>query len=178
MSARAGLRFVSQSTRQTAFRRTQQQIFRRHQTTATNPAVEGAPSQNIFQRLWTSEVGVKTVHFWAPVMKWGVVIAGASDFFRPAEKLSLTQNAALMATGSIWTRWCFVIRPKNMLLAAVNFCLFLVGSIQTARILAWQSSQQGSLEGAVKELGEDVKATAKSTEAEAVADAKKVKAEL
>ena len=48
-------------------------------------------------------------------MKWGVVLAGASDFLRPAEKLSLTQNLALMATGSIWTRWCFVIRPKNML---------------------------------------------------------------
>lgn len=48
-------------------------------------------------------------------MKWGVVIAGASDFFRPAEKLSVTQNLALMATGSIWTRWCFVIRPQNML---------------------------------------------------------------
>ena len=51
----------------------------------------------------------------APVMKWGVVLAGASDFLRPAEKLSLTQNMALMATGSIWTRWCFIIKPKNML---------------------------------------------------------------
>lgn len=51
----------------------------------------------------------------APVMKWGVVLAGASDFLRPADKLSLTQNLALMATGSIWTRWCFVIRPKNIL---------------------------------------------------------------
>lgn len=34
---------------------------------------------------------------------------------RPAEKLSLTQNAALTATGVIWTRWCFVITPKNYL---------------------------------------------------------------
>lgn len=55
------------------------------------------------------------LHDRAPVMKWGVVLAGASDFLRPAEKLSLTQNLALMATGSIWTRWCFVIRPQNML---------------------------------------------------------------
>ena len=51
----------------------------------------------------------------APVMKWGVVLAGATDFLRPAEKLSITQNLALVATGSIWTRWCFVIRPQNML---------------------------------------------------------------
>jgi uncharacterized membrane protein len=60
-------------------------------------------------------------------MKWGVVLAGASDFLRPAEKLSLTQNMALMATGSIWTRWCFVIRPQNMLyvvlLKALSLCL-------------------------------------------------------
>lgn len=130
-------------------------------------------------------------------MKWGVVAAGASDFLRPAEKLSLTQNVALMGTGSIWTRWCFVIRPKNVLyvsriptyistiltrfpysLAAVNFCLFCVGTIQVTRILMWQSSQQGSLEGAVKELGKDVSATAKSVESEAVADAKKIKSEL
>jgi hypothetical protein len=63
----------------------------------------------------------------APIMKWGVVIAGASDFFRPAEKLSITQNLALMATGSIWTRWCFVIRPKNMLYV-LTILFFVVGN--------------------------------------------------
>jgi len=117
----------------------------------------------MFQRLWTSEVGLKTVHFWAPVMKWGVVLAGASDFLRPAEKLSLTQNMALVATGAIWTRWCFVIKPKNMLLAAVNFCLFLVGSIQVGRILTWQRSQTGSTEAALKNMEMDLKDTTKST---------------
>jgi len=166
------------SVRQSAFRRTQQQIFKRHQTTAANPAVEGAPSQSVFQRMWNSPIGIKTVHFWAPVMKWGVVLAGATDFLRPAEKLSLTQNAALMATGSIWTRWCFVIRPKNMLLAAVNFSLFIVGTVQVTRILMYQSAQKGSLEAAVKDLGKDAAGTAKSVEKEAVADAKKAKAEL
>lgn len=48
-------------------------------------------------------------------MKWAIVLAGVSDFFRPPEKLSLTQNLALTATGSIWTRWCFIIKPKNYL---------------------------------------------------------------
>ena len=59
--------------------------------------------------------GVTDLRCRAPVMKWGVVLAGAADFLRPAEKLSLPQNAALLATGSLWTRWCFVIRPQNML---------------------------------------------------------------
>lgn len=63
MSARAGLRFFSNTARQSAFRapfRNQQQAFRRYQGTVATEA----PSQNIFQRLWTSEVGIKTVHFW------------------------------------------------------------------------------------------------------------------
>ena len=47
--------------------------------------------------------------------QWSLVLAGISDFARPAEKLSVTQNFALTCTGLIWTRWCFVIRPKNML---------------------------------------------------------------
>ena len=47
--------------------------------------------------------------------QWAIVIAGIADFARPAEKLSLTQNAALTATGLIWTRWCLIIKPKNYL---------------------------------------------------------------
>jgi len=99
-------------------------------------------------------------------MKWGVVLAGASDFLRPAEKLSLTQNLALMATGSIWTRWCFIIRPQNLLLAAVNFCLFIVGTIQTTRILLYQQSQKGT-EGALKEIEKEIEAPVKDLESKA-----------
>ncbi|OCT54835.1 Mitochondrial pyruvate carrier 3 [Cladophialophora carrionii] len=174
MTARFGLRFAQQTARQPFASRTPfqfRQAFKRWQGTAANPAVEGAPAQqqSLFQRLWTSEVGIKTVHFWAPIMKWGVVLAGATDFLRPAEKLSLTQNAALMATGSIWTRWCFVIRPKNMLLAAVNFCLFLVGTIQCTRIFLYQSSQKGSETEALKAMEKDIVDSAKSVEKKAEA---------
>ncbi|KAJ9500403.1 hypothetical protein LTR99_001606 [Exophiala xenobiotica] len=172
MSARFGLRFAQQSARQSPSFTTRtpfqfrNSIFRRWQGTATNPAVEGAPTQSAWQRLLTSEVGIKTVHFWAPVMKWGVVLAGATDFLRPAEKLSLTQNLALMATGSIWTRWCFVIKPKNMLLAAVNFCLFIVGTIQCTRIFMYNQSQKGT-DGAIEQMKKDVVAPAKKLETKA-----------
>jgi hypothetical protein len=53
-------------------------------------------------------------------MKWALVIAGISDFARPAEKLSLTQNAALTTTGMIWTRWCLIIKPKNYLCVPIH----------------------------------------------------------
>lgn len=48
-------------------------------------------------------------------LQWSIVLAGISDFYRPAESLSLTQNAALTATGLIWTRWCLIIKPRNIL---------------------------------------------------------------
>ena len=47
--------------------------------------------------------------------QWAIVLAGISDLARPAEKLSFTQNFSLMCTGAIWTRWCFIIKPQNML---------------------------------------------------------------
>ena len=66
-----------------------------------------------------------------------------------------------MATGSIWTRWCFIIKPRNLFLASVNFCLFLVGTTQVARATSYQRSlkaegkvpegEQGTLEKIVQE---------------------------
>lgn len=76
---------------------------------------QAPPPPSWFKRMWESEVGIKTVHFWAPVMKWALVIAGISDLARPVEKLSFTQNFALTCTGLIWTRWCLIIKPKNYL---------------------------------------------------------------
>ncbi|KAK7537545.1 uncharacterized protein J3D65DRAFT_387110 [Phyllosticta citribraziliensis] len=129
------------------------QAPRRSVQTAADANAGTASNQSGFSKFLNSPVGPKTVHFWAPVMKWGIVLAGVADFFRPAESLSLSQNMALTATGIIWTRWCLIIRPKNVFLATVNFFLGCVGLVQTCRILAWQNS----VKGAVKEEGEAAK---------------------
>ncbi|RYP36529.1 hypothetical protein DL767_003352 [Monosporascus sp. MG133] len=134
---------------------------RRFQSTSSSSAgaAEQQQQQSWFKRMWESPVGLKTVHFWAPVMKWALVIAGISDFARPAEKLSLTQNAALTATGLIWTRWCFVIRPKNYLLAAVNFFLAGVGIVQCSRIAAYYRSEKAlaaEVRGEVREARREI----------------------
>jgi len=103
--------------------------------------------------------------------QWAIVLAGVSDFARPAKDLSLSQNLALTATGAIWTRWCFIIKPKNMLyvlplplplnvlhlpsgslpdwfienrLAGVNFLLCCVGVTQVTRIVMYESSVNNS----------------------------------
>ncbi|EOD44807.1 putative upf0041 domain protein [Neofusicoccum parvum] len=161
------LNFSRNLLRSPAFRQAPQ---RRLQSTAADA---NAAPQSAFAKLWNSPVGPKTVHFWAPVMKWGLVLAGVADFFRPAENLSLSQNMALTATGAIWTRWCFIIKPRNLFLAAVNFFLGCVGLIQTSRILMWRSSQKGdSLSQEAKQAAKDETAAGKKILENPVAAAK------
>ncbi|KAK3298523.1 uncharacterized protein B0H64DRAFT_385391 [Chaetomium fimeti] len=135
--------------------RARQFFFRPKQGARFQSTTADAAADSWAKRMWNSPVGLKTVHFWAPVMKWALVLAGVSDFARPAEKLSLTQNAALTSTGLIWTRWCLIIKPKNYLLAAVNFFLGVVGVVQCSRIIMWQQSQKG-LPEKVEEVKEAV----------------------
>jgi len=74
------------------------------------------------------------------MMKWGLVIAGAGEMIRPVDKVSATQELSLFATGAIWTRWACIIKPKNYLLASVNFFLAAVASAQLVRISRWRRS--------------------------------------
>ncbi|ROT37631.1 UPF0041-domain-containing protein [Sodiomyces alkalinus F11] len=155
--------FTGPGAARTAFRNAYspfraQQFFRngskRWQSSSAGAEAQGQASW--FKRMWDSPVGLKTVHFWAPIMKWCIVLAGISDFFRPAEKLSVTQNGALTATGLIWTRWCLIIKPRNILLAAVNFFMGMVGIVQLTRIFLHEQSKKGVV-GAVQEIKEEVK---------------------
>lgn len=98
----------------------------------------GAAGANMFKRFLNSETGPKTIHFWAPCMKWMLVLAGANEMTRPVEKVSATQQLSLFATGAIWTRWSMVIIPKNYLLASVNFFLGGVSIVQLIRIANWR----------------------------------------
>ncbi|KAJ9155671.1 hypothetical protein NKR23_g1810 [Pleurostoma richardsiae] len=150
-------------TRATGFRSSfRQGAGRRFQSTTADGAAAPQQQASWVKRMWDSPVGLKTVHFWAPVMKWALVLAGVADFARPAEKLSLTQNAALTATGLIWTRWCLIIKPKNYLLAAVNFFLGIVGIVQVTRIAMWQSSQKKTQLPAAEDVKEEAKEVIKA----------------
>ncbi|KAF2669074.1 UPF0041-domain-containing protein [Microthyrium microscopicum] len=156
MSFRPGLRSFRAAFQnfRTANRQT---VGRRWQTTAEAPPPP-PPKENLNPLSWNSPVGPKTVHFWAPVMKWILVGVSIADFTRPADQLSLTQNGALTATGAIWTRWCLIIKPKNYLLASVNFFLFLANGYQVARIIQYDRSNKSTK--AVTEV-KDVAAEAK-----------------
>ncbi|KAG8943045.1 Mitochondrial pyruvate carrier 2 [Tulasnella sp. 424] len=104
-----------------------------------------------FQQFMNHPAGPKTIFFWAPLMKWGLVAAGVKDLTRPADKLSVSQNVALAATGIIWVRYSFVIIPVNYSLAAVNFFVGTSGLVQLARIWDYRRNlAKGGTGGEIK----------------------------
>jgi mitochondrial pyruvate carrier 2 len=77
-----------------------------------------------------------------------------------------------MCTGTIWTRWCFIIKPRNLFLASVNFLMACVGVTQVTRILQYQSEMKG------QSLGDMAAEKAKEGQAkvaEAVREPEKIK---
>ncbi|CAG7838351.1 unnamed protein product [Allacma fusca] len=90
--------------------------------------------------MWKHPAGPQTVFFWAPLFKWGLVIAGLGDLSRPAEKISLPQAGALAATGFIWSRYSLVIIPKNWSLCSVNFFVGLTAAYSCVRSIKYQMS--------------------------------------
>ncbi|KAI3637017.1 hypothetical protein MIR68_001245 [Amoeboaphelidium protococcarum] len=91
-------------------------------------------------RWMNSPTGPRYIHFWAPAMKWALVIAGLADYNRPAEKLSVSQSSALAATGLIWTRYSTQIVPVNYSLMTVNLFLAGTGLYQLYRIYDYKQS--------------------------------------
>ncbi|KAI9018515.1 mitochondrial pyruvate carrier [Phycomyces nitens] len=103
-------------------------------------SASSAVAQTAIQRFINSPAGPKTIHFWAPLTKWGLVIATLGDLERPVEKLSLKQNASLVVTGLLWSRYAMVIIPKNWSLFAVNAFVAGTAMVQTSRIVMYQQS--------------------------------------
>ncbi|GAA6057535.1 hypothetical protein JCM3770_000572 [Rhodotorula araucariae] len=110
----------------------------------------------------------RTVFFWAPMFKWGLVAAGLKDLSRPAEVISVPQNLALTATGLIWVRYSFVITPVNYSLAAVN--LFVAGTGITSLYRAYDWQRKSPAEQAAVRLEYET-AAAKEAAKEAAKDA-------
>lgn len=93
------------------------------------------------QPLWNHPAGPQTIFFWAPAVKWGLVIAGLGDLQRPADKVSIGQSSSLAMTGVIWTRYSLAITPKNWSLFSVNFFVACTALYQIGRAIKYQREQ-------------------------------------
>ena len=77
--------------------------------------------------------GPFTIHPWPPVTKLFLSAASLTDLFRPTDKISLTQYAALTVTGAIFSKYGLVVTPINYPLTCVNILLFLSSGWHLAR---------------------------------------------
>jgi len=95
---------------------------------------------NRLRPLWEHAAGPKTIFFWAPAFKWGLVGASIGDLQRPAEKLSIGQSGSLAATGVIWSRYSLVIIPRSWFLFSVNMFVAITNLYQLGRIYKHRAS--------------------------------------
>ncbi|KAJ8912090.1 hypothetical protein NQ315_012838, partial [Exocentrus adspersus] len=90
--------------------------------------------------LWQHPAGPKTIFFWAPLFKWGLVIAGLADLRRDPTTISLFQTLSLAITGLIWSRYSIVVIPRNYLLLSVNLFVMLIQCYQLIRMYTYRRS--------------------------------------
>ncbi|XP_019867596.1 uncharacterized protein LOC109596487 [Aethina tumida] len=89
--------------------------------------------------LWVHPAGIKTIFFWAPTAKWGLVIAGLSDILvRDPLVTSINQTTVLAGTGLIWSRYSLVIYPKNWNLFFVNLFMSILQSYSMLKAIKAQ----------------------------------------
>ncbi|XP_047309145.1 mitochondrial pyruvate carrier 3-like [Impatiens glandulifera] len=92
-----------------------------------------ATASKKLKALMNHPAGPKTIHFWAPMFKWGISIANIADFKKPAEEVSYPQQAAVTLSGIIFSRYSTVIIPKNWNLVGVNMTMAATGIYQLTR---------------------------------------------
>lgn len=68
--------------------------------------------------------GPFTIHPWPPVTKIFLSAASLTDLWRPTDKISLTQYAALTITAAIFSKYALLVSPINYPLMLVNVLLF------------------------------------------------------
>ncbi|GJQ68972.1 hypothetical protein Trydic_g6157 [Trypoxylus dichotomus] len=89
--------------------------------------------------VWDHPAGPKTIFFWAPAFKWGLVMAGIGDILsRHPSQISTSQSCALAVTGLIWSRYSVVIIPVNYNLLSVNAFVSMTQLYQLYRVFDYQ----------------------------------------
>jgi L-asparagine transporter-like permease len=53
------------------------------------------------------------------------------------DKFIFFKKKALAVSGLIWTRWCLVITPRNVMLSVINFSVSMTGFYQLSRIIRY-----------------------------------------
>ncbi|PVU99620.1 hypothetical protein BB559_000537 [Furculomyces boomerangus] len=84
-------------------------------------------SSRLYTKLSSKEFKnyILSTHFWGPVVNWGLPVAAVADTFKSPEMISGKMTLALAMYSSVFTRYAWMVSPRNYLLFAmhtVNAC--------------------------------------------------------
>ncbi|KAG0912827.1 hypothetical protein G6F33_005727 [Rhizopus arrhizus] len=80
------------------------------------------------------------VHFWGPVVNWGLPIAAILDTQKDASLISGNMTLALCTYSALFMRFALAVQPKNYLLFACHATNEVAQLTQGYRFLRHQSS--------------------------------------
>ncbi|KAE9554254.1 hypothetical protein FO519_002553 [Halicephalobus sp. NKZ332] len=75
-----------------------------------------------------------STHFWGPVANWGLPIAAIADLKKNPEMISGNMTTALVIYSSVFMRFAWHVKPRNMLLFACHMTNF---SAQLGQLGRW-----------------------------------------
>ena len=66
-----------------------------------------------------------STHFWGPVANWGLPIAALRDLKKDPDMISGNMSGALMLYSSVFMRFAWHVKPRNLLLFACHITNFV-----------------------------------------------------
>ncbi|CXI96857.1 mitochondrial pyruvate carrier protein 2, putative [Plasmodium berghei] len=100
--------------------------------------IAGCSINNNIKKAFVSDTGLLTIHFWAPTFKWSISLANIADINRDPKLLSLPQQFAIGLTGLLFSRFAYVIKPRNINLITINIFMSITAMYQITRIAVYK----------------------------------------
>ncbi|KAJ4484726.1 hypothetical protein C8J55DRAFT_508865 [Lentinula edodes] len=108
-----------------------------------------------------------STHFWGPLANWGLPLAALADLKKDEEVISGTMTTALTCYSLTFSRFAWVVQPRNYLLLACHMTNVTAQSIQLYRFNEYWNrggrERKLGLTGAAQDVAQDVKTSVAET---------------
>ncbi|GAW03605.1 mitochondrion protein [Lentinula edodes] len=108
-----------------------------------------------------------STHFWGPLANWGLPLAALADLKKDEEVISGTMTTALTCYSLTFSRFAWVVQPRNYLLLACHMTNVTAQSIQLYRFNEYWNrggrERKLGLTGAAQDAAQDVKTSVAET---------------
>ncbi|KAJ4002327.1 hypothetical protein F5050DRAFT_1890434 [Lentinula boryana] len=112
-----------------------------------------------------------STHFWGPLANWGLPLAALADLKKDEEVISGTMTTALTCYSLTFSRFAWVVQPRNYLLLACHMTNVTAQSIQLYRFNEYWNRGGRERKLGLTGAGQDAAKDAKTSVAEAISTA-------